>query len=203
MPPGPGRVAFQVPITFGGVQVTDAEFVESAHREGLAVHVWLSSDPENDDTYNQLLDWNVDAVMPAAPAAFERVLCARQVARPPRPARWPGKHCNQNRVSIACDVRPAGVSRVKRGRVRVKLARTDDFAGGCAGRLWLRAGRRSQAARFDYGRAKPGAGTRTHVVRMRLSRKMRRAIARGVRRASVETRAYQAYGHRRAFKLRR
>jgi glycerophosphoryl diester phosphodiesterase len=72
VPPGPGRVAFQVPITFGGVQVTDADFVESAHAEGLAVHVWLSSDPENDETYNQLLDWNVDAVMPAAPAAFER-----------------------------------------------------------------------------------------------------------------------------------
>ena len=202
VPPGPGKVAFQVPITFGGVQVTDAEFVESAHEKGLAVHVWLSSDPENDQTYNQLLDWNVDAVMPAAPAAFERVLCARNVARPPRPAGLPGKHCNHERVSIACDVSPAGVSRMKAGKVRVTLRRSDDFAGGCAGRLWLRSKGKSAAGRFSFGRKRPSeGGPRTRVVALKLPKAMRRSAAKRARRATVETRAYQAYGHRRKFRL--
>ena len=204
VPPGPGKVAFQVPITFGGVQVTDAAFVESAHEKGLAVHVWLSSDPENDQTYEQLLDWNVDAVMPAAPAAFERVLCARNVPRPPRPAGVPGKHCNHDRVSIACDVAPAGLGRIgPRGRVRVRLERRDDFAGGCAGELWLRAGGRTEKARFTFGHRRPSeGGPRKRAVHMRLSRRLRRSIARSPKQTKLETRAYQAYGHRARFRLR-
>jgi glycerophosphoryl diester phosphodiesterase len=204
VPPGPGKVAFQVPITFSGIQVTDAQFVEDAHAEGLAVHVWLSSDPENDDTYNQLLDWNVDAVMPAAPAAFERVLCEREIPRPPRPAGVPGEHCNHDRVSIACDVEPTGVSRMgRRGRVRVRLARRDEFDGGCAGQLWLRAAGRPRRARFDFGRVPPSeGGNRTRVVRLKMPRRVRRAVAERPPRARVETRAYQAYGHRARFRLK-
>ena len=202
VPPGPGKVAFQVPITFG-VQVTDADFVQRAHANGLAVHVWLSNDPENDEIYNQLLDWDVDAVMPAAPAAFERVLCERGVARPPRPAGLPGRHCNHERVSIACDVVPAGLGRMDaRGRVRVRLIRRDDFAGGCAGRLWLRAGGRRAAARFDFGRKRPsegGPGVRT--VRVKLPRALRRPGA--PRKITAATRAYQAYGAAKRFRLRR
>ena len=104
LPPQAGRVAFQVPITLAGLVITDADFVKRAHAQGMAVHVWLSNDPENDEVYNSLLDIGVDGVMPAQPAAFERVLCARAVPRPPRPAGLPGRHCNQDRVSIACDV---------------------------------------------------------------------------------------------------
>ena len=204
VPPGPGRVAFQVPITFGGVQVTDADFVESAHAEGLAVHVWLSSDPENDQTYNQLLDWNVDAVMPAAPAAFERVLCAREIPRPPRPADVPGKHCNHDRVSIACDVAPVGLGRMgARGRVRVRLERRDDFAGGCAGRLSIRSAGKTRRARFDFGRKPPSEDAeRTRVVRLKLSKAVRNSVVDGPRQAVLRTRAYQAYGHRARFTLK-
>ena len=184
--------------------MTDAAFVESAHAEGLAVHVWLSSDPENDQTYNQLLDWNVDAVMPAAPAAFERVLCAREIPRPPRPAGVPGKHCNHNRVSIACDVAPAGLGRMgARGRVRVRLERRDDFAGGCAGRVSIRSAGKTRTARFDFGRKRPSeGGKRTRVVRLKLPKKLRNSVAGGPRRARLETRAYQAYGHRARFTLK-
>ena len=200
VPPGPGRVAFQVPITFNGIQVTDAAFVEDSHAVGMAVHVWLSSDPENDDTYNQLLDWKVDGVMPAAPAAFERVLCEREIERPPRPAGLPGSHCNHDRVSIACDVQPAGISRVgRRGRVRVRLERTDDFAGGCAGRVRLRAAGRTKRARFDFGRTPPSeGGERRQAVKLKLPKRARRA-----RRAKVATEAYHAYGGKRKFRLKR
>jgi glycerophosphoryl diester phosphodiesterase len=204
VPPGPGKVAFQVPITFGGVQVTDADFVESAHDEGLAVHVWLSSDPENEQTYNQLLDWNVDAVMPAAPAAFERVLCDRKIPRPPRPDGVPGKHCNHDRVSIACDVTPVRVGRMgARGRVRVRLERRDDFAGGCAGVLSLRVAARTETARFDFGRRRPSeGGRRTRMIQLKLAKRQRASVVKGARRATVETRAYQAYGHRARFRLK-
>lgn len=203
-PPGPGRVAFQVPITFGGVQVTDEQFVEDAHAEGLAVHVWLSSDPENDQTYNTLLDWGVDAVMPAAPAAFERVLCAREVPRPPRPSGFPGKHCNHKRVSIACEVAPAGVGKVSRaGRVRVLLERRDDFDGGCAGRVALRVGGKAHRGRFAFGRFPPSeGGPAAAAVQMKLSRVARRKVGEGPRRARVRVRAYQAYGAGEAFRLR-
>jgi glycerophosphoryl diester phosphodiesterase len=199
VPPGPGKVAFQVPITFGGLQVTDAAFVEKAHAQGLAVHVWLSNDPENDETYNQLLDWNVDAVMPAAPAAFERVLCARDISRQPRPAGLPGRHCNHDRVSIACDVTPTGLGRMDaRGRVRVRLRRRDDFAGGCAGLLSLRAGGKRRTARFDFGRLRPSeGGPRTRVIGVRVPKGVASAG-----RATLETRAYQAYGHTARFRLR-
>ncbi|HYH59928.1 MAG TPA: glycerophosphodiester phosphodiesterase [Thermoleophilaceae bacterium] len=202
--PPEGRVAFQVPITFSGIQVTDAAFVEDAHAAGLAVHVWLSSDPENDDTYNQLLDWGVDAVMPAAPAAFERVLCERDIDRPPRPRDWPGEHCNHDRVSIACDVEPTRVSRVNRkGRVRVHLRRNDDFEGGCAGELRVRAAGKTKLARFDYGRTPPkDKADRKRSVKLKLSKKVRRALADGPRRAKVSTRAYHAFGHAKRFGLK-
>ncbi len=204
VPPGPGRVAFQVPITFEGVQVTDADFVRDAHAEGLAVHVWLSSDPENDDVYRRLLDWNVDGVMPAAPAAFERVLCARDVARPRRPAGLPGKHCNHKRVSIACDVAPVGVGEMGRGgRVRVRLKRRDNFDGGCGGLVAMRVAGEIHRKRFQFGRCPPSAGgPEARSVKIRLTGDERRAVAQNSRSAHVETRAYQAYGDRESFRLR-
>jgi len=199
VPPGPGKVAFQVPITFSGIQVTDAAFVEAAHAQGLAVHVWLSSDPENDETYRQLLDWNVDAVMPAAPAAFERMLCAEDVPRPPRPESFPGKHCNHDRVSIACDVAPAGLVRNGKG-VRVKLRRVDDFAGGCAGRVSVKVGKKTRTGRFDFGHVEPSEGGPSSLTaKLKLSGKARRALASG-RKAKVTTLAYQAYGHAAKFR---
>jgi glycerophosphoryl diester phosphodiesterase len=76
--PGDGVVAFQLPITYvlGGVKidVTTADNVARAHREGYAWHTWLSDDGESPATWRNLIDWCVDGVMTARPVAFERVL---------------------------------------------------------------------------------------------------------------------------------
>jgi glycerophosphoryl diester phosphodiesterase len=76
--PGDGVVAFQLPITYvlGGqeIDVTTAENVARAHREGFAWHTWLSDDGESPATWRNLIDWCVDGVMTARPVAFERVL---------------------------------------------------------------------------------------------------------------------------------
>ena len=39
-----GTVAFQVPIEFGGIPVTDQPFVQQAHGDGYGVHVWTIDD---------------------------------------------------------------------------------------------------------------------------------------------------------------
>jgi glycerophosphoryl diester phosphodiesterase len=72
--PGAGVVAFQLPITFESLSITNAENVARAHREGYAWHTWLSDDGESPATWRQLIDWCVDGVMTARPVAFERVL---------------------------------------------------------------------------------------------------------------------------------
>jgi glycerophosphoryl diester phosphodiesterase len=82
--PGPNVVAFQLPITyeFGGslLNITTADNVAHAHRDGYAWHTWLSNDGESPKTWKQLIDWCVDGVMTARPVAFEKTL--RQHARP-------------------------------------------------------------------------------------------------------------------------
>jgi glycerophosphoryl diester phosphodiesterase len=77
--PGPGVVAFQVPITFttGGtqLQVTTAENVARAHREGFAWQNWFSNeDRDVPATWRKLIDMCVDGTMTSRPRAFERVL---------------------------------------------------------------------------------------------------------------------------------
>jgi glycerophosphoryl diester phosphodiesterase len=142
-----GMVAFQVPITFSGLQVTDADFVQRAHAHSYAVHVWLSNDGEDESIYNQLLDWNVDGIMAAQPGRLERTLCARGVPRPERGPDWPGRnHCTPH-SSIACDVRIASVAPRK-----AELLRRDEFAGRCAGKVRVESGGRTVArGRFVFG----------------------------------------------------
>jgi glycerophosphoryl diester phosphodiesterase len=77
--PGPGVVAFQAPITFttGGtqLQVTTAENVARAHREGYAWQNWFSNeDRDAPATWRSLIDMCVDGTMTSHPRAFERVL---------------------------------------------------------------------------------------------------------------------------------
>jgi glycerophosphoryl diester phosphodiesterase len=72
--PGPGVVAFQLPITFESLSITSAENVARAHREGYAWHTWLSNDGESPAIWRRLIDWCVDGVMTARPVAFEKVL---------------------------------------------------------------------------------------------------------------------------------
>jgi glycerophosphoryl diester phosphodiesterase len=76
--PGPGVVAFQLPITYAvngqTFAVTTADNVARAHREGYAWHTWLSDDGESRATWAKLIDECVDGVMTAKPVAFERFL---------------------------------------------------------------------------------------------------------------------------------
>ena len=77
--PGPGVVAFQVPITFqfGGSQleITTADNVARAHRDGYAWQNWFSNeDKDAPATWRRLIDMCVDGTMTSRPVAYERVL---------------------------------------------------------------------------------------------------------------------------------
>jgi len=81
--PGPGVVAFQVPITFGPTPITTADRVARAHQEGFAWQNWFSGDdPDAPASWRSLIDMCVDGTMTAHPRAYERVLRAH-----PRPKR--------------------------------------------------------------------------------------------------------------------
>jgi glycerophosphoryl diester phosphodiesterase len=77
--PGPGVVAFQVPITFRSgntlLEVTTADNVARAHREGYAWQNWFSNDDRDAPaTWRKLIDMCVDGIMTARSRALERVL---------------------------------------------------------------------------------------------------------------------------------
>jgi glycerophosphoryl diester phosphodiesterase len=175
VPPPEGTVAFQVPIEFGGVTVVDEEFVDRAHGDGYAVHVWTINE---EPTMRQLLGLGVDGIMTAEPMRLERVLCRTGTGRPARPDALPGGRCSE-RASIACDVDP--VRAVRRGNgLRVILRRRDGFNGRCAGRVTLRAAGVASARTFGFGQRPPSeGGPRRRVLRMGLSPGLRAATERG------------------------
>jgi glycerophosphoryl diester phosphodiesterase len=89
--PGPGVVAFQVPITFklGTTlfQVTTPANVARAHREGYAWQTWFADqDVDGPASWRKLIDACVDGVMTSKPVAFQRVRRAhREPSSCPRP----------------------------------------------------------------------------------------------------------------------
>jgi glycerophosphoryl diester phosphodiesterase len=83
--PGPGVVAFQVPITyvFGGteLEITTAAAIARAHSEGYAWQNWFGDgDSDAPATWRSLIDMCVDGTMTSHPRAYEKVLRAH--ARP-------------------------------------------------------------------------------------------------------------------------
>ena len=66
--------ATQVPVRWGPVPVTDRRYVDTAHRQGLAVHVWTVDDPEE---AGRLVDLGVDGIMTDRPTALRDLLVAR------------------------------------------------------------------------------------------------------------------------------
>ena len=173
-----GTVAFQVPITVGGVSVTDREFVQRAHAQGYAVHVWLSGQREAPDVYEQLLDWNVDGIMAAEPTSLERVLCRRGATRPATPG---VTHCPAAVVSGGCAAKPARLSRAgRRGVVWLRVRRLGS-GGTCRGAVRLRRpGARTRALTPKRRFAIPDGRTGVRV-RLRLSRRGRAVVARRAR----------------------
>ncbi|MGH2739053.1 MAG: glycerophosphodiester phosphodiesterase [Actinomycetota bacterium] len=69
--PNPRYVALQVPIEFMGITVVTPEFIESAHANDLAVHVWTIDDRR---TMKRLIRWGVDGIMTNRPTLLERIL---------------------------------------------------------------------------------------------------------------------------------
>jgi len=70
--PAPLRhVALQVPARFGDAVLVDARFVEAAHDEGLAVHVWTI---EEESEMQELCDLGVDGIITDRPSALVGVL---------------------------------------------------------------------------------------------------------------------------------
>ena len=56
----PPMQALQVPEYMGGLQVVSKEFVESAHRRNLKVHVWTINETAD---MQRLLEMGVDGIM--------------------------------------------------------------------------------------------------------------------------------------------
>ncbi len=70
--PAPMRhVALQVPRTFGDITLVDRRFVDVAHEQGLAVHVWTI---EEEDEMADLVALGVDGIITDRPTALVGVL---------------------------------------------------------------------------------------------------------------------------------
>jgi glycerophosphoryl diester phosphodiesterase len=73
-PAGRGHAA-QVPAQHRGIPVVTPRFVEAAHRNDIAVHVWTIDDP---DEMKKLLDMKVDGIMTDRPSLLKQVLQERE-----------------------------------------------------------------------------------------------------------------------------
>jgi glycerophosphoryl diester phosphodiesterase len=84
-----GGRAVQVPPGVRGLPLVDHRFVTTAHRAGLAVHVWTVDDAA---TMHRLLDLGVDGIMTDRPSLLRDVLQERGewVAPPQEPDAGPG-----------------------------------------------------------------------------------------------------------------
>jgi glycerophosphoryl diester phosphodiesterase len=81
-----GTVAIQIPVQFQGIPLATPEFIARAHADGFAVHVWFSGTaPEDEATYNSLIDACADGLMVARPTLLEQILDERGIARPGTP----------------------------------------------------------------------------------------------------------------------
>ena len=70
--PAPLRhVALQVPASYGNVTLVDLPFVEVAHEQGLAVHVWTV---EEEEEMERLCGLGVDGIITDRPSALVAVL---------------------------------------------------------------------------------------------------------------------------------
>jgi glycerophosphoryl diester phosphodiesterase len=88
-----GTVALQIPVQFNGIPIATPEFTARAHADGYAVHVWFSGTaPEDEATYNTLIDACVDGLMSSSPTLLERILNERHIARPGSPGVDPCRH---------------------------------------------------------------------------------------------------------------
>jgi glycerophosphoryl diester phosphodiesterase len=162
MPNADAVVAIQVPTKFGDLQVLTPKRVLQAHRAGWAVHMWLSGNEENKRVYNDLLDHCVDGIMPARPAALERVLRRRDVVRPGGEGTDP------------CSVAPQRARLTDDGDARVVLRRRGLEPVAYRGRVQLRS-RKGKALGSEPFRMKKGKRKARATVQLRVD--VRRVVA--------------------------
>lgn len=81
-PPPMRHVALQVPVSFGDITLVDARFVEVAHNEGVAVHVWTI---EEESEMEALCNLGVDGIITDRPTALVGVLERLECAWAPAP----------------------------------------------------------------------------------------------------------------------
>jgi glycerophosphoryl diester phosphodiesterase len=170
--PGPGTVAFQIPITFtlGGttINVTTPDTVTRAHDSGYAVHVWLSDDGEDRATYEKLLDMCVDGIMAAQPTLLDQVLDERHVVRPKANGKgYTGWDPCGTRVATRS-------AAVHRSAVTLSLVRQGLSQETRRGTVTLRAGQRVVGS----GRFALAQNAAKTTARVRLSRAGRALVAR-------------------------
>lgn len=71
IPAATPHVALQVPPTVGDIELVTPDFVQAAHRHGIAVHVWtIDEEPE----MRRLVELGVDGVMTDRPSVLAAVL---------------------------------------------------------------------------------------------------------------------------------
>jgi glycerophosphoryl diester phosphodiesterase len=70
-PPAMRHVALQVPARYGDITLVDQSFVDVAHEEGLAVHVWTI---EEETEMEDLCRLGVDGIITDRPSALAKVL---------------------------------------------------------------------------------------------------------------------------------
>lgn len=112
--PNPLNVALQVPMALG-VPVMSQDFVDDAHANDLAVHVWTIND---EATMRQLVAWGVDGIMTDRPTLLERILDERR-----RPPTARGSCCSRRRGT-------AGRSRGRSAGARDRSARRETAPRG-------------------------------------------------------------------------
>jgi glycerophosphoryl diester phosphodiesterase len=70
-------VALQVPASFGEIEVVTPAFVQAAHDQGVAVHVWTINDTAE---MERLIDLGVDGIISDTPTSLVAVLAQRGMA---------------------------------------------------------------------------------------------------------------------------
>jgi glycerophosphoryl diester phosphodiesterase len=163
MPNADAVVAIQIPTEYAGIEALTPERVVQAHREGWAVHVWLSGNQENARVYNDLLDQCVDGIMPARPKALEKVLRRRDVVRPGGEGTDP------------CSARATGAT-LRAGRARAQLVRRGVEPLAYTGTVVLRS---RQGAKLASGRFKLGKDAKKGRAKLRMTKAGRRVAAAG------------------------
>ena len=159
--PGDGYVALQVPPEFQGITVMTPEFVERAHRDGLAVHTWIDSSDENAAFYDRMFGMCADAIMTAYSDRLEGVMRQRGYLRPGVGGLDP---CGADSPQIGpCTLRARSPAQATAGSLLLRVRRKDRWRDACRGSATLtatQAGRTLTVARGKIA-VEPGPGTQT------------------------------------------